>query len=271
MPISIILTLRSTTDTILSHRPPLGRANYAQMLAHIQAVDHDLGATIHDTDGLKPLTCSALLRTRADRKGIHIRKEREYQVRVTGLSPAVDAVLARVLLDDPPTHWRISNHTFQLIRTVCDPAIEPWSGRISYEALAAGQLVGAARPERRVTFDFRSPVSFKSKGMFVPVPLPSLVFGSLVERWNAFSPVTLSPEMRRFGDEMIALSNYQLQTRPVIQKNGAPIIGGLGKATYTALGGDRYWLSVMQMLANFALYSGVGVKTATGMGQARKI
>jgi CRISPR-associated endoribonuclease Cas6 len=45
----------------------------------------------------------------------------------------------------------------------------------------------------------------------------------------------------------------------------------VGQATYRALAGDRYWLGVMNMLAEFALYSGVGVQTATGMGQARKL
>ncbi|NJN81941.1 MAG: CRISPR system precrRNA processing endoribonuclease RAMP protein Cas6 [Caldilineaceae bacterium] len=99
--------------------------------------------------------------------------------------------------------------------------------------------------------------------------LPGLVFGSLVERWNAFSPVTLSPEMRRFGEEMVAISRYHLQSRPVAQKNQGLRIGGVGEATYRALAGDRYWLGVMQMLADFALYSGVGVQTATGMGQVR--
>jgi CRISPR-associated endoribonuclease Cas6 len=56
----------------------------------------------------------------------------------------------------------------------------------------------------------------------------------------------------------------------VVQKNGALRMGGMGEVTYVALGGDRYWRSVMQMLADFAKYSGVGVQTATGMGQTRR-
>ncbi|MBX3015615.1 MAG: CRISPR system precrRNA processing endoribonuclease RAMP protein Cas6 [Caldilineaceae bacterium] len=37
---------------------------------------------------------------------------------------------------------------------------------------------------------------------------------------------------------------------------------------FGALGGDRYWLATLNMLADFAFYSGVGVKTTIGMGQA---
>lgn len=77
--------------------------------------------------------------------------------------------------------------------------------------------------------------------------------------------------MRRFGEEMVALSNYRLESQVVPQKDGSPLIGGVGRATYTALGGDRYWLATMQMLADFALYSGVGVKTTIGMGQVRRV
>ena len=34
---------------------------------------------------------------------------------------------------------------------------------------------------------------------------------------------------------------------------------------------DRYFRCVMQMLGHFALYSGIGVQTAVGMGQARRV
>jgi len=92
-----------------------------------------------------------------------------------------------------------------------------------------------------------------------------------VERWNAFSPITLSPEMRHFGGEMVGISRYRLESVAVVQKNAGLRIGGVGRVTYTAIGGDRYWLGVMNMLADFALYSGVGMLTATGMGQCRRV
>jgi CRISPR-associated endoribonuclease Cas6 len=107
--------------------------------------------------------------------------------------------------------------------------------------------------------------------MTVPVPMPGLVFGSLVERWNAFSPITLSPDMRRYGEEVMAISQYSLRSAPVAQKAQGLRIGGVGEVTYRALSSDRYWIGVMHMLADFALFGGVGVQTATGMGQVRKV
>jgi CRISPR-associated endoribonuclease Cas6 len=273
MLIAIVLTLVSeTAGTLPAH---LGRANYAATLGRLGQIDVALAAQCHEGDGPKPLTCSGLMGETGRREGTQIEPGKPYLVRVTGLTTAVSQALEAGLLAQRPERWTLDEHVFQVVEAVCDATAQPWSGRSSYEQLAAAQLAqgpaGSPQPERQATLRFASPVSFKSGGMHVPVPLPGLVFGSLVERWNAFSPAALSGEMRRFGEEMVAISRYRLESRAVAQKNQGLRIGGVGEATYTALGGDRYWTSVMQMLAEFALYSGVGVQTATGMGQARRV
>ncbi|HHW86813.1 MAG TPA: CRISPR system precrRNA processing endoribonuclease RAMP protein Cas6 [Chloroflexi bacterium] len=268
MLISIVLTLVSDKEVTLPAF--VGRANYAATLAQLGRVDAALAQRIHESDGPKPLTCSSLLGVQADAKGLTVRADAPVYVRMTGLTPEVSARLADALLAAPPPTWELGGATFAVQAAICDPARHGWSGQTTYEALAAAQLAHADQLDRQVTLEFASPTAFKSKEMTVPVPLPGLVFGSLVERWNAFSPVVLSPEMRRYGEEVMAISRYKLESRAVGQKGDALRIGGVGQATYRALAGDRYWLGVMNMLAEFALYGGVGVQTATGMGQARK-
>ena len=269
MLIAIVLTLTSPTDAILP--PHLGRANYAATLAALQQVDPALGPALHDGEGIKPLTCSGLLTGAGDHDQIRLRAGATCYVRMTGLTPLASEALAAALLESPPPTWPLAGHEFVVSNVCCDADQEPWSGQTTYETLAAAQLLQPEGLSRKVSLLFHSPTAFQSKGMHIPVPLPNLVFGSLVDRWNAFSPVTLSPEVRRFGEEMVALSNYRLESQVVLQKNGASLIGGVGRATYTALGGDRYWLATMQMLADFALYSGVGVKTTIGLGQVRRV
>ena len=265
MLISIVLTLTSDTDALLPAH--LGRANYAATLAALQAIDPALGPAFHDGEGPKPITCSGLINARSRREGLRIRTGETYAMRVTGLTPLASQALERAFLQQQPATWTLADHPFAVVDVCCDAAQDPRSGRTTYETLAAVQLLHDRGPGRRVSLSFQSPTSFQSKGMHIPVPLPNLVFGSLVDRWNAFSPVLLSPDVRRFGEEMVALSHYRLESDVVVQKNGTPIIGSVGRAMYTALGGDRYWLATMQMLADFALYSGVGVKTTVGMGQ----
>lgn len=269
MLIAITLTLTSpTATTVPAH---LGRANYAATLAALQALDPALGPLIHDGDGPKPITCSGILNGRAKRDSMPIVAGQPYSVRMTGLTDTVSQALAAALFETPPTTWELDGHLFTVAAVTCDPDQDPWTGQTSYETLAAAQLIQGERPNRQATLRFVTPTTFTSNNMTVPVPMPSLVFGSLVERWNAFSPVTLSPEMRRFGEEMVALSRYRLESKAVQQKGKGLRIGAVGEATYAALGGDRYWLGVLQMLADFANYSGVGAQTTTGMGQVRPV
>ena len=270
MLISLILTLQSDSTALLPHH--LGRANYAAVLDHLNRVDPGLGAHVHDgADGPRPLTCSDFFGARADRQGNHVKPDEAYTLRVTGLTARVSRALHAAFVETLPDQWMLTGHTFHVTGATCDPQTHEWAGWTTYEELAAAQLLQSGRPDRRVTLRFGSPTAFKSGGVQIPIPLPNLVFGSLVERWNAFSPVVLSPEVRRFGEELIAVSRYDLRSLPVAHKHGALRIGGVGEVTYTALGGDRYWHAAMQMLADFALFSGVGVQTATGMGQVRRV
>jgi CRISPR-associated endoribonuclease Cas6 len=267
----IALTLTLTSPTAATVPPHLGRANYAATLAALQALDPALGPLIHEGAGPKPLTCSGILNGREARDGMPIVPDQPYYLRITGLTATVSQALAAALLATPPAQWSLDGHRFAVHAVTCDPAEDAWTGQTTYEALAAAQLLDSGRPDRNVTLRFVTPTTFNSNNMTVPVPMPSLVFGSLVERWNAFSPVTLSPEMRRFGEEMVALSRYRLESKAVVQKNKGLRIGAVGEATYAALGGDRYWLGVMQMLGDFADYSGVGAQTTQGMGQVRRL
>lgn len=268
MLISICLTLESDqAATLPTH---LGRANYALVLERLRQIDPALAQSIHEGDGPKPVTCSDLLGARSNRQGSHIEAGQPYAVRVTGLTGPASQALAAGLLSETPQEWRVNDHPFRVTGATADPTEHSWAGQSSYESLAAHQMLQGRRPSPQVTLSFASPTAFKSGNVQMPLPLADLVFGSLVERWNAFSPVLLSPEMRRFGAEMIAISRYKLQSRPVGHKNQSLRIGGEGDVTYRALTSDRYWLGSLQMLADFALYSGVGVQTTTGMGQVRR-
>ncbi|MCL4861805.1 MAG: CRISPR system precrRNA processing endoribonuclease RAMP protein Cas6 [Caldilineaceae bacterium] len=266
---SLVLTLTAEADAVLPAQ--LGRAHYAETLALIRRHDPALAAQIHASDGPKPLTCSGLLGAPAARQSFTVHSGRQYAVRITSLTPALSELLMATLATQPPSHWTLHGHSFAVCAVASQPEEHPWAGAATYEALAAAQLLQPAQLPRQVTLEFASPTAFRSAGMTVPVPLPDLVFGSLVERWNHFSPITLSPEMRRYGAERVALSRYRLESQAVGQKDQGLRIGAVGQATYTALGGDRYWLALLQMLSDFARYSGVGVQTATGMGQARRV
>jgi len=146
-----------------------------------------------------------------------------------------------------------------------------WASCTNYQELSAPFLLAKRPAPRRLSFQLTSPTTFKSGGRHVPLPLPELVFGSLLERWNAYAPIALPGEVRRFAAECLAVSQYDLQTRPVPQKSGGLRVGMTGRVTFATLNYDRYWMSVLAVLAQFSLFSGVGAGTTQGMGQCRSI
>jgi len=272
MLISLVLTL--ATDKTVRLPAHLGRANYSTTLARLALFDSSLAPDIHDLEGAKPLTCSSLFGNieYRDRQAQYRTGER-YWMRLTGINARVSQAILSAFWENKPAEWQLAGHTFQVVDAFCHPHHHPWSGSTTYEALAERYLLGESTTQRmhEVTLEFASPTAFKSKEMQVPLPLPGLVFGSLVDRWNRFSSVALSEQVRNFGELAVEVNQFDLRSVMVEQKNKSLRVGAVGIASYRAHYQDRYWLGLYQLLADFALFSGVGVQTATGMGQTRRL
>ena len=266
----IAIVLKLTTDRNLALPPHLGRANYAATLRRLEEVAPGLGDVAHAGEGPKPLTCSSLLGHLPRGGQSLIRAGETVQVRVTGLEERISRALLAGLMEQPPATWELDGEVFRVTEVVCDADEHTWTGHTTYEELLGYHVSRAEQTPHQVQLEFGSPTAFSSKGLTMPVPLPYLVFGSLVDRWNAYSPIPLAPEARQFAEESVALSRFDLHTRPVQTKNSGLYIGAEGMAQYTAVRSDHYWLSALNVLAVFALYSGVGTQTTIGMGQTRR-
>jgi CRISPR-associated endoribonuclease Cas6 len=272
------MTLPQLTSLVLELHPqraydqvePIGRAVHALALEAIGAADPALAAAVHDRQGPKPFTVSGLM-------GLHFREvtpEQTGVVRLTALNEAVSGAFSRAA--DAGGPWA-PGQTLSLANTAWEIAAvhqaergHTWAASTTYEALSAPWLLGRRPVERHIRLQFSSPTTFKSNDLHLPVPLPGMVWGSLLDRWNAFAPVALPPEVRRFAEACLALSRYELRTRMVPVKAGGLRTGAVGWAEYTAVRGDPHWLGMIQLLADFALFSGVGAGTGMGLGQTRR-
>jgi CRISPR-associated endoribonuclease Cas6 len=268
MLISFLLNLTPERDA--TAREHLGRACYAEVLYTMERRDPDLAHAIHDRKGHKPLTCSGLIGGVQQPNGIRLRQGEACAVRITALNEPTAACLAAVFWQSRPSSLALQGIPFAVTGVTCDEKVDAWTGQTSYEALAA-PLFSPTPPPQQVTLEFVTPTSFRRKEMNMPFPLPELVFGSLADKWNFFANTVLSDDLRRFAEEKVAVSRLRLDSYAVEQKNAALHMGSIGRVTYAITGGDRYWQAAVEVLAGFALYSGVGVKTTTGMGQVRRI
>jgi len=268
MPTACIFTLRPVS----THGAPasLARAAHAAVLRLVAAADPALAARLHDDEGLKPITVSNVLGMAARGPTATVSPEHEYGLRVTLLSPEVEPIVANWTpaaigtLDLDGQEWRVE-------RVTTAATDHPWAGQASYEGLAAPALLRAEGGPTRWVLEFAAPVTFRQRGLNMPLPTPDLVFGSLLDKWNAFAPLALPEEVRRFAAECLAVSRFELHSVAEPAKNGALQIGAVGRCTYAAVNRDRYWLACIETLAQFAFYSGVGAGTARGFGRARVV
>jgi CRISPR-associated endoribonuclease Cas6 len=247
----------------------LGRAVHALLLRLIAQHDSALAEQLHSGAGLRPFTCSNVAGGHKQGESLLATPDDVLWVRFTGLSEAVSSALTEISVRGL-TEIEVDNIACKVHASTLDPARHFRAGATTYEQLAAPYLLAKDPPSRRITLRFSSPTAFKARGQYLPLPLPGSVFGSLADKWNEFAPLALPPDIKRFADECLAISRFKGRTRVLRGKDDARFTGFTGAVRYNATNSDRYWLGLINVLADFAWYAGVGYQTTQGMGQCRR-
>lgn len=272
--LSLVLTLRPCAEASLP--AALGRAAHAALLRVIAESDIGLAQRLHDESMRRAFTCSSLF---GSRPAGRVSPDMAYTLRYTALTAEVVEALERAFGQYPTITAPHTPHPaieldgvlFAVEALTSDPTLHPWAARTTYEALAGPWLLGRQTPNARITLQLASPTAFKSRGRVQLLPLPELVFGSLLDKWNAFAPVALPEETRRFAAECLIASRFDLRTHAFpFKSEGTVKLGAEGTITFVALNHDRYRLSLINLLADFALFAGLGISTSLGMGQAKR-
>ena len=264
---SLVLELKPLAEALLT--PTHGYQAYSLLLQVLAGRDPAFAAELHESAGPKPLTISPL-RGPMRRRGSYLllSPEETYWLRVTVLREEAFARLLDALVSLPSDReLRLEAAALGLRRVVTTPGQSEWVGCTSCE-----KLLAEARPERRLRLSFDSPTVFRSGGRRNLVwPLPELVFGSLLARWNEHSPSPLAEDLRSVAQEGLLLARYKLETRMLdFGKYGE--VGFEGEAEYECSPQvPPQPAAQLAALASFAFYGGIGAKTAMGMGQARRL
>jgi CRISPR-associated endoribonuclease Cas6 len=133
-----------------------------------------------------------------------------------------------------------------------------WSGLTTWPKL----MSSAGAPT--VSLSLASPTLFRHQGHDWPVLDPKLLVRSLVQRFNAFAPLTVPEGIAQGLADNVFPSHYRLHT--VFRE---PALGFVGSAQLVLAEPIPEWQTWLAALARLAFYSGVGAKTALGFGQAR--
>lgn len=262
---SVVLNLIAKEHAELSSTQ--GYHSYALFLSLLQGVAPEVSKQLHDVDGTKPFTISPL-RGRFIARGRKVSAKRTFWLRFTFLDDSLFPHLAHALLKHGnDRELRLGPAAFKLEEIVTHPQGSPWAAFDRFE-----DIHEHASLDRKVTLEFSSPTAFRSSGKRnFAFPLPDLVFGSYLTRWNAHSPIKFDERLRDYLSENIIPARYNIETR-ILDFGSYQEVGFEGICTFII--SESVPQDVVQQLnalADFAFYAGTGAKTTMGMGQTRRI
>ncbi|MGH8070594.1 MAG: CRISPR system precrRNA processing endoribonuclease RAMP protein Cas6 [Candidatus Entotheonellia bacterium] len=262
---SFIISLQIDRDISL---PGLGgEALHGLFFAALRGHANAFAEQLHAVQDDKPFTLSGILTTHPKRDGhLHIPAHTTTEFRVSLLT---DEMIEHTLttfagLAATDTPLRLGSGSARVQAIAFQPGTHPAVRSATYPA-----LVQAASDAARITLHFLSPTSFRAGDVQEILPKPERVFGSLFKTWQTFAPITLDHTLTN-AFARIRVSEYELRTE-LIAFARYKVIGFKGRVTFTCPRDlDATTRRMINALADFACFAGVGYKTTMGLGQMHR-
>ena len=145
---------------------------------------------------------------------------------------------------------------------------EPVQRVLSYDELFKRHYI-RTEPSRFASLEFLSPTAFKSAGSYVNLPSPRLILSGLAKRYDMTCHVheTEYERLLETISEQVEISSFKLRSTN-FSVEGVRIPAFMGALTLR-ISGNQTFRSYVHMLCDYAGFSGIGIKTALGMGHIR--
>lgn len=142
----------------------------------------------------------------------------------------------------------------------------------SYEELYTTLVANEPEAIRRFDLRFTTPTAFAQGGVTLPLPVPTLMFHSWLERWNNFAPVYLGgDELITYLTNAVMLKHHNIKTRSWQLQRGY-VNGFVGDVTLQIFNHvDPLLANVANLLVQYSQFTGTGIKTRLGMGQTQSL
>ncbi len=245
---------------------PHGHGVQALFLDLVRQVAPAIAEQLHADAPSKPYTVAVLpQRSRA------LVELRISLLRADLFQPFVQAMLQQMPGEAP---LRLGQARLRLGDVIGTPAPQghPWAGYSSFADLHSN-----AEPVHTVALEFAAATAIgqgarpDGKQRLALLPDPALIFPSLAKRWNELAParLRLDPEAVRVAAADTLVTRYRAESTEINLGKG-PQKGFVGIVAYE-LPTDETEARLLALLADAALYLGVGMKTARGMGLCRRL
>jgi len=277
---SSVIRLISTTSAVIPI--PGGQHAHAAFLDIVRQVDPELSQKLHDTRGKgarQPFTVSPIMGMPKPRiSEVFLRAGWECWLRVTMLDDALFKTFIEYFMAHPsPTFGRgarsegirLGDAHFLVSEILTTPGSHPWAGYITLEELQKRLEEPAPMS---IAFELFSPTSFKLRDETIEtIPYPKLAFGSLATAWKALTGENMVEAVEKYAGKNIRPALHRIE-RQALTLHNHPQLGSVGRVEYQRLDDEDTPLARgLNLLADLAFYTGLGRKTAQGMGMARRI
>lgn len=251
-----------------------------------------------------PIPQQRMLQAERDNVHVPLDPEKTYVVRVTlllgELFPLFYNTLLHFNMADLGTKrrpfMRFGKQQFLLEEVIADTDDRTgWTGFTSFGKLVEQANVlkfGKIEPltlefASLTTFNRGSPKGRMYENYYARLPLPHYIFPGLARRWQELAPPELAGMVQKerieeyIADEGIVIEDYVLQAHRMTFINH-PQKGFVGQCKYhlrlpdgaereTMLEGSLNVRQQIVLLSQLAFYTGIGYKTAMGMGRVRPL
>ena len=120
----------------------------------------------------------------------------------------------------------------------------------------------SAKQAKRITFEFMMPTSFNGTHGDITFPTSSLIFSSLVDKWNV-------GDLIRSVAEKVTLERWEGHTKRVFYGRDRGLTGFVGKFTFNISKLTDEESQLITILALFGQHCGIGRLSSQGLGQVR--
>jgi CRISPR-associated endoribonuclease Cas6 len=302
---ALILKIRPLQEGTLM--PFSGELVHGAFLKWLNTAAPDVADWLHAGQKRRLFTCSSLhfphpaqRFLHAERENIHLplSPEKTYTLRLTLLLGDLFPLFYNALMNfnapqvgsTIPPFLRLGKQLFLLEEVLLtNDDTSGWTGFTSLATLVEQAKAMRFPSNSSMTLEFASLTTF-SRGSnkngygthHAMFPLPQFIFSNLLRRWEDIAPPELAPLIQKeqieqyLQEDGIIVLDYALNAHHVTFTTHLQR-GFVGSCTYQLRGSanenaSEASLTIRQqifLLAHLAFYSGIGYKTAMGLGQAR--
>lgn len=245
-----------------------GRLLHGAIFALLEETDPGLAFRLHDGTNVKPFSIAPLELPPGAPKVGRDRLLRAGDVVYWRIAALDETVLRALLAVSKGSVVRVGRLRLILRRVIADSGERPDVG-----VLDEMELIGACLAEesvRSIELRFLTPVAFRVDDSDYPLPIPALVFSSLADKWTAAElPAAIDRNEIRADAERVRPVSWRGETRRVFFGRDRGVTGFVGRFAYDLSALPIEARQVFLLLAQFAVFSGVGRLTGQGLGQTR--